>query len=114
MKVFNRRSLEMGYDGKQIEPGEIFELLGLLNDKKLLDHSYVVEVPNRGRPPQRPKCDACNKTFFDDQYYLIHLNGRQHAQSPNYEDDSRTMGPTPTPREAALLSGDRQVGVPRY
>lgn len=107
--VYAVKSFNYADSGEVVEPGELFYLRGLANDRKLVDHNFVREV--RGEV-QRTRCDACAKDFVDDSFYHIHLNGRIHPESPNYAGpEARTSleGPLPAERELVAAIGSPKV-----
>lgn len=114
-EYYSVKSFEFGYGGKQVEPGEIFGMKGLRNDAFLRDHGYVGRASeSKAAKGERRTCDACSKIFAEERWYIIHLSGRQHPQSPNYEEGALTKGEKPTPQVAELLTGNATGGVPTY
>ncbi len=114
---YSVKSFEFGYNGKQIEPGQIFGMAGLRNDAFLREHGYVGRASDsKAAKDERRTCDACSKTFAAERWYIIHLSGRQHPQSPNYQDRSLTEGEKPTPLVAEVLAENPGAagGVPTY
>ena len=113
---YNAKGNEFGYGTKQIEPGQIFGMSGLIQDEKLRRHGYVGRASeSKAAKGERRTCDACSKSFVDERFYNIHLSGRQHPKSPNYQEGSLTEGEKPTPQVAELLTGNPAGGgVPTY
>lgn len=52
---------EMGYDGQQLERGQVFRLKGLRNDKLLSAMDYCLPIET----PERYPCRVCGAVFMD-------------------------------------------------
>lgn len=121
-EYYNRMDFEFGYSGngsnmQQKEKGELFQLGGGVLDETLKKINYIIKVgQGRAAKAEQRTCDACHKTFASESFYTIHLSGRQHPQSPNYQPGSRTEGEKPTPHVAELLTETPGAGkgVPTY
>jgi hypothetical protein len=59
------------YCGALIEPGEVFDLTGALNDSKLLACGHVTEMPEG---TQAFECSACGKQFSSGSALTVHVN----------------------------------------
>lgn len=69
---------EMGYGGRQVLRGEVFERGYHRLDGKLLELKYVEEVPDKG---SYPRCDVCSRQFVSQSMYDAHLHA--HVQVPD-------------------------------
>ena len=66
--------VDMAYNGRNVERGELFTLDGARNDEKLMDHHYVREFES-GKPEN---CDNCGKQFAAQG----HLDNHRREQHP--------------------------------
>lgn len=62
---------EFGYDQDypNLERGEVFKLAGHMNDQKLIDMKYCVQI-KKGTELQ--ECGVCGKQFIDEQTRRVH------------------------------------------
>ena len=66
------------YNGIDLEPGEVFELIGARNDVKLLGLEYCFEIKKRDEVLD---C-TCGKTFAGERYLRGHQIGDKHPKEP--------------------------------
>lgn len=65
-KVVVQRGGGWAYGGQPVQRGQVIELRGLLNDQKLLNHGYVMEV-EEGQVSTR-HCSGCGQDFVEDAW----------------------------------------------
>lgn len=65
-KVVVQRGGGWSYGSLPVQRGQVIELRGLLNDKKLLDHGYVMEI-SEGEVSIR-HCPGCGQDFVEDAW----------------------------------------------
>ena len=114
LKVFSYEAV----DGVK-EKDEIFSLAGQRHDYSLLKFRHVREVDSGD---EAIECDACTKTFATRMGYDLHLDGRIHPQSPNYDPEGRQKLDRTAPRLVTPLAGVsgpgdtrlRKKEVPQY
>lgn len=95
---------EFVYAGVVREQGEIFVLAGARNDEKLIRHGHAKSVTKSELNGAR-RCDPCAKSFIGDDTYNVHLNGRIHPGSPNFEgEQARTTRAQPVKNRRELLA----------
>jgi hypothetical protein len=68
--------IEMGYDGVNLDPGQLFTLTGLPNDEKLLSIRHVAPAPFEA---VALKCEHCAALFMNQMSRDRHTRAR-HAQ----------------------------------
>lgn len=68
MKVFAK--IPMGYNNKQMDRGEIFDLVGLRNDNKLVGLKMV--LPFDPKIHRIHACHVCQRQFAGEQFLLGH------------------------------------------
>src|ERR1051325_4287518 len=66
-KMWAKRPI--GYNGKELDRGQVFELEGAANDEKLVRLGYVAELPRDVRPVE---CGVCGGKFYDESMRAGH------------------------------------------
>ena len=84
------------------ELGEVLSMVGGLHDYSMIKfrHVRVVDENDESIP-----CDACSKTFATRMGYEMHLIGRIHPTSPQYDPEGRTKLPRNEPTLVTPLVG---------
>lgn len=85
------------YGDLTLERGQVFDLQGQMNDRKLLNHGYVVEVEDVSAIDD---CLGCGRKFVDSSARQRH---QRQAQHPAVDLD---IGPLRQPRTALVLDRD--------
>jgi hypothetical protein len=71
---------EMGYCGKQYDPGQLVELQGVRGDEKLFRIGYIKDLPANFDLEQDPiQCGLCGERFLNPHYLELH-GDKRHAQ----------------------------------
>jgi hypothetical protein len=68
MRVFAK--IPMGYNGKELDRGEIFDLVGLRNDSKLVGLKMV--LPFDPKIHRIHSCHVCSRQFAAEQFLTGH------------------------------------------
>ncbi|MGA9772355.1 MAG: hypothetical protein WBV94_25200 [Blastocatellia bacterium] len=66
-KMWARRPI--GYNGRQLDRGQVFELENAPNDEKLVRLGYVAELPRDTKPVE---CGVCGGKFYDENMRAAH------------------------------------------
>lgn len=94
-KYFARRPF--GYNGQQFDREQVLQLVGLVNDAKLVDLKYLAPLPTNATLYECPKCPG---KFLSMSARNTHVDKRHAPQRPKAVMDARFRGESEQEYEA--------------
>jgi hypothetical protein len=94
------------------ERGEVFQLIGGLNDEKLIRHGFINSLGME--KPETVKCDLTGTEFISREFYEQHLNSEFNPNHPEHFEGVKNGLKRPEPIVKQLLARPPRPGLARH